>query len=54
MPKYYIEVQWTNYITYETDEEDEDKILNEITNNGTLEDLCCGSDLGYSCKKIEN
>lgn len=51
MPKYYIEVQWTNYITYETDEEDEDKILNEITNNGTLENLCCGSDLDYSCKK---
>lgn len=54
MPKYYIEVEWTNYMTYETDEEDEEKILDEIVNNGTLDDLCSGSVLGFSCEKVED
>ena len=54
MPKYYIEVEWTNDMTYETDEEDEDKILEEISNNGELDMLCQGSVLGFSCKKIED
>jgi hypothetical protein len=55
MPKYQIEVSWSNDAEYETDEDlDEEGVLEEIIHNGTLDMLCSGSELSFSCKKIED